>query len=337
MIALQPKRRSATPPDPESFLQRSLRRLRLATGLHITRDPGVRRTALERDYDLFFLMVQRLSDLACLPFVEGWRARSKVAICWIEELWIDRLKWRKMLDPLRDFDHVILYCSATVDPLSEIIDRPCTYAPPGIDALKFCPFPDPPARTIDVYCMGRRSPATHASLYRLAQQGAIHYLYDSAGVQDVMDPSEHRTLLASLIKRSRYFIANKAKVDQSDQTLGQEEFGMRFFEGAAGGAVLLGHPPDCDAYREHFDWPDAMVHLEFGSTRAPEIIAELDSQPDRVATIRRNNVVNCLRRHDWVYRWERVLELAGLETTRQADTRKTNLSELAGLVDEQTA
>ena len=50
----------------------------------------------------------------------------------------------------------------------------------------------------------------------------------------MMDYKEHRTLYINLIKRSRYFIANKAKFDSVNQTGNQEELGSRFFEGECG-------------------------------------------------------------------------------------------------------
>jgi hypothetical protein len=64
----------------------------------------------------------------------------------------------------------------------------------------------------------------------------------------------------------------------------------------------------CDAYDDNFDWEDSVIEMPYGSKDAPEIIGELDRGPARLAKIRRDNVVNHLRRHDWAYRWLLVLE-----------------------------
>ena len=41
-------------------------------------------------------------------------------------------------------------CSASADRLQELTGRPCTYLPPGVDGLRFSPWPQPPERLIDV-------------------------------------------------------------------------------------------------------------------------------------------------------------------------------------------
>jgi hypothetical protein len=148
-----------------------------------------------------------------------------------------------------------------------------------------------------------------------------------------MKPAEHRQLLSNFVKRSRYFLAYPAKFDRPDETRGQEELGLRQFEGAAGGAVMLGSAPQCEAYHRNFDWPDAIIPLS--STTPSEVgklIAELDAQPDRVARIRRDNVANSLLRHDWVYRWRQMLEIIGLPPSEGMMLREADLKHLAGMV-----
>lgn len=114
------------------------------------------------------------------------------------------------------------------------------------------------------------------------------------------------------------------------ETEGQQEVGFRFFEGAAAGVVMIGEPPNVASFSENFDWPDAVVRLPLGSTEIGAVIDELEGQPERVARIRRDNVANALRRHDWVYRWNQVLEVVGLEPTAAARNRQARLAALAG-------
>jgi len=307
--------------------------LRKGTGLTVSSEPGVVPSALERDYDLLFVVVQQAKDLRWLASIDGWRDRCAAAVCWIEECWIDGLKWRKLLEPLRHFDHVLLGCSGTIEPLAKLIAPPCRYGPPGIDAIRFGPYPDPPARSLDVYLMGRRSAETHAAFLRLAEQGRIHYMFDSIHGRTVSSPREHRLLLASLVKRSRYFVAYRAKVNRRVDTAGQEEVGLRFFEGAAGGAVMLGEAPRCATFPELFDWPDAVIPMPFGTTEVEGLLRELDGQPERLANARRNNVVNSLLRHDWAYRWGLVLEAVGLPPLPQLARRQAALRELAEMAE----
>jgi hypothetical protein len=159
------------------------------------------------------------------------------------------------------------------------------------------------------------------------------YLYDTvSGMVD--DPLEHRDLTAEINKRSRYFLVNPAKATESHRIGGQEEVGLRFWEGAGAGAVLLGQAPKSDVFTEHFDWPDAVVEMPFGSTEAGEIIAEMDRQPERLARIRRDNVVHCLERHDWTHRWVHALEAMKITPLPAAEARLGELAALANSIPE---
>jgi hypothetical protein len=159
------------------------------------------------------------------------------------------------------------------------------------------------------------------------------YVHDTFAANRVLEPIEHRGLLAALIKHSKYFIANRAKIDHAE-TRGQEEIGSRHFEGAAGGAVMIGEPPQCQTYRDHFDWPDAVVPMPFHAERPEEVIAALEADPARVERIRCTNLRQSLLRHDWVYRWEQVLGVAGLPALPELLERKHQLQRLASIVEQ---
>src|SRR5208283_420407 len=98
--------------------------------------------------------------------------------------------------------------------------------------------------------------------------------------------AEHRFLFASLLKRSRYYIANRSRVNEPEYTSGKDEISGRFYEGAAAGTVMLGEAPNVEHFRQQFDWPDAVIRLPFDSADAGRIIAELDKDSQRLARIR---------------------------------------------------
>jgi hypothetical protein len=62
------------------------------------------------------------------------------------------------------------------------------------------------------------------------------------------------------------------------------------------------------------------------------LMAELDGQPERLARIRRDNVSHSLGRHDWIYRWRRMLETIGLPVSSGVIQREECLPNLAELV-----
>jgi len=293
-------------------------------------NPGIAKIQLKKDYDLLFVKCLFPSDLLSLNAVDGWRRRCRTAVCWLAEIWAHNLhKWKGHLKILSQFDYVVLNCSARVQPIQNRIQRSCSYIAPGVDAIRFCPYPNPPLRCIDVYSMGRKSSVTHQALLKMAEQKQFFYIYDTFENMKTLFPRDHRILLANIAKRSRFFIANTAKINQQCETRGQSEVGFRFFEGAAAGTVMLGEYPQNDVFKEHFDWPDAVIEVPFHSPNIAEVLAELDSQPERLAEIRKNNVVQALLRHDWVYRWRAILDIVGLEPRPALVTREQRLKKLA--------
>lgn len=294
---------------------------------------------LHKNYDLFFACFNHPHELFALKAIPDWRERCRVAVCYICEAWTHLLP-PYLLELLKDFDQVFLGVSGPTQAVARICGRPCTYLPMGVDAFKFCPHPAQPDRSIDVCGIGRRSPVTHAALLDRARQGDFFYFYDTVESKAfgrfarqltfrVSNVQEHRLLLASLLKRSRYFIANRAWANDGELTRGKDEIASRFYEGAAAGAVLLGDPPDTEDFRTQFDWAGAVIAMPFHAPEAARVIAELEKDPERVSSIRRENVVNALSRHDWSYRLRALLEAAGMAPTQRMIAREARLAALA--------
>ncbi|MCG6863259.1 MAG: glycosyltransferase [Chromatiaceae bacterium] len=309
------------------YVDRAVSKIGRATRAARGINPGVRTADVAGRHQLFFAVCQFATDLTWLNALRGWRARCDIATCWLEEIWAkDLVRLKSQLSLLSEFDYIFTNCRGSVDGLAVATGRPVVYAPPGVDCLSFFPGDPPVERVIDVFNMGRRHPATHKALLDLARERRFFYLYDTfKGNIQVQSPAEHRLQLANLIKRSRYFIANKAKATETGETAGQQEVGFRFFEGAAAGAVMIGDAPDVDSFRENFDWPDAVIHLPYGSSDVTDLIADLDRQPERTARIRRDSLDNSLRRHDWAYRWRQVLETLGLPIPEGLVSREARL------------
>ena len=286
-----------------------------------------------RDYDLFVAFVRSVKDLRHVERLLGRSGRCQTSVCILDELRpeaIDRSPHG--MEVLSRFDCIFSGIHDSVEIIRRLTGRPCHPSPGGVDALKFCPYPGNAVRGIDVYAMGRRPAALHQALISREAAGELFYLYDTVSNFDVIDPAEHRLLLANLIKRSRYFITFPPKFDRPDEAPGERDLGLRFFEGAAGGSILLGGPPNGLAFREHFDWPDAVIRTPADGGEIAELIADLDRQPERLDRIRRDNVANSLRRHDWVYRWRRILETVKLPVPSGVVARERRLLGLAELV-----
>lgn len=321
-------------PKPRSWY-RNGKRLALRLGEHFKTplNPGIPNIKLDKYYDVFFAVCEKPSELLNVNAVKGWKDYCKTSFCLVTEFYANEIPTTKScLEVLSRFDHV-LFMFNTSGPFQRIIRGRGCYFPAGIDALRFCPFPRPPTRNIDVLSIGRRSERTHQALLRLAQEEGMFYVHDTVSDLHVYDLVEHRQLMANMAKRSRYFIVNPGKIDRPEETGGQSEFGYRYFEGAAPGAIMIGSRPKNKEFERIFNWEDAVIDLPFGSDEIGVTIKELDKQPERQMRIRKNNIIQSLLRHDWVYRWETILKMAGLAPLPALLKRKEKLKELSDMVE----
>jgi hypothetical protein len=293
-------------------------------------NPLFNQVQLQQDYDLFFFLCQSPQDILCINSIKGWRERCHKAVVWLDEIWAKDLQsWKAQLSLLKDFDRIFMNFSNSISGVAEIVQRPCEYIPFGVDAIKFCPYPLERERSVDLYSVGRRSQVTHQALLEIAENTSFFYIYETLRDLYAIDYKYHRSLYRNILKKSRYFIANSAKFDDTNATGGQQEVGARFFEGAAAGVVMLGVPPESESFHQHFDWEGAAIEIPYDVPHIAEILAELDAHPQRLQKIRTDNVVNSLLRHDWVYRWETILATVGLDSTPAMAARKANLQNLA--------
>lgn len=333
------------PSQLEAFeLQRRLYKascaLTRSPSLSMSLTPRLGGIPLTRDYDLFVALFNSPYEVFALRAVPEWRARCKRAVCVLMEAWEYDLP-EYLLRSLQDFDQIYL-CANPVAEVARLSGRPCSYLPLGVDTLALCPYPESPARSIDVLGIGRRSPLTHQVLLSLARERSLFYYYDTIRTNRVADaaqqltfsvtePREHRLKLGNLLKRSRYYLASKGRVNEA-RAAQIDEVSSRFFEGAAAGTIMIGDPPTTGPYVELFDWPDVVIRSPFDDPDIGERIAELDADPARCSRIRRDNMIQVLRRHDWVYRLRRILEESGLPIPDSVIEREAALSRRATLV-----
>jgi hypothetical protein len=294
------------------------------------RPPSVR---LERDYELFFPVFNHAYELYALAAVPGWRRRCRRAACFVNELWAHQLP-AYLLELLGEFDHVFVGVRHVVDEVARRVRVPCSYLPLATDVLRFDPGPMAPPRAIDVCNIGRRSPVTHEALMSLARERRIFYYYDTVAASGaggkqrtfhVDDPAAHRLLLAGVLQRSRYFIANRGRVNEPELTRGRDEISGRFYEGAAAGTVMLGEAPRTEEFARQFGWPDAVIPLPFDAPHVARLLAELDGDPARLERARRANMRHAALGHDWVHRLRAVYAAVGLPPTAAMLAREQRL------------
>jgi len=325
------------PPHDNENVQRDLNRLinGVRKGLSLKNTPTIEPVTVTENYDLCFFVAWSPQSFVELSRIKNWRSRCKVAVAYIFELWSSTLDadrtYLKMLD---QFDHVFLLHGASIPRLPSYTRASCSVLPMGVDCLVATPYPSPPERVVNVYSIGNRSAPVHRELVRMAQRPDFFYIYDSLSSTNslVKDWWEHRALLASIIKRSRYFIGFSPATlmgSKADRVAGEQVVPGRLFEGAAGGAIILGSAPRCPEFYDCFDWPDAVVEVSPAASDIASVIDELDAQPDWTERLRQTNATRCLLAHDWVYRWEHILSTVGMQPLPRLLDRKSRLKEIA--------
>lgn len=297
-------------------------------------NPGLRKVRLTGQYDLFVSHCQTYWDLLYVNAIDGWKDHCKTSVCWIDELWASAIPlYKYWIHALSRFDHVFVGYRGTVAPLSAAIDQHCHWLPGAVDALRFSPYPSPPARVIDVYSIGRRCEGIHRAMLGASARKEMFYVYDTfpSVFTEVYDHQQHRDFYASVAKRSRYFMVAPGKMDVPEETQGQVAIGFRYYEAAAAGAVMIGQAPKCVEFSEMFGWPDVVMEIRPDGSDVLEVLASLESEPGRVSTISRRNSKEALLRHDWVYRWKKIFQVASIEPSPAMVDRERRLSELAQL------
>jgi hypothetical protein len=301
-----------------------------SNNFNIILNPGLLKKNIDNKYDVFIAVCALPKDLLNANVYDSWRNCSKISVCLIDELWVKQFpKHKPYWKLLSKFDIVMLYYSESVEKVSEAIGKQCYFIPPGIDTIKFSPYPKYPDRVIDIYCIGRKSTKTHNKIMSMVREDKLFYVYDSIAGGMAINLKEHRMLISNMAKRSKYFVVNPGLIDKTEIRGDQWEMGNRYFEGAASGCVLIGEPGRNVEFSKNFNWPDAVINMPYNSENIDTIINDLNSQPNRINDIRRNNLLQSLKRHDWVYRWKEILKIAKITPLLKLYEREKKLQRIS--------
>ncbi len=323
------------------FSRRAYKLARLASGsprlaLRLTPRPR-QKVVLDDDFELFFPVFSHAFQLYSLATVPNWRARCRKAACFITEVWAGLLP-EYLLELLSEFDHVFVGLQHCVADVARITGRPCSYLPLAADVVRFAPRSIDQPRPIDVCNIGRRSQVTHQALLAEAERHGKFYYFDTVAASgsdlkqrtfQVDSPHEHRIMLATLLRHSSCFIANRSHVNNPEFTVGRDEISARFYEGAAAGTVMIGEAPRSEEFKRQFDWPDAVIHLPFDCSDVGRVLAELNNEPARLRAVRRNSVREAALRHDWLHRIRKVFDILDISPTEKMQQRSHRLEHIA--------
>ncbi len=279
------------------------------------------------EHEVLLAVMGGVRDLALLGAMKDWRRKSRYAVCWLDELWVEEIpRLRGMLRVLEQFDVVVSSQYYTAEKLREELKSPdVMYLPPGVDTLGFAPTMEPSLRPIDITNIGSIANATHESLLEYAKQIDGFYFFETLkGRFEARSPSEHRFRYANILKRSKYFLCYFAKT-RSQGPIQQLEFGSRYVEGLAAGCVLLGSRESTPAFDAFLGWEDSVIEMPFECPNTSEILRLLDREADRLREISTRNVRRSLESHDHAHRWTTIMDRLGLSEDYHMGRRKEEL------------
>lgn len=142
------------------------------------------------------------------------------------------------------------------------------WLPFGIDTDVFKPRPEVEARDIFAYWMGRRDERLHLALLRYCEQRGLEYRYTRAS-GEFSDPQA----LGALVARCRYFVVTPP---DATRTGGFSPLVMRYMEGLAAGARLLGVLPQSGEFEDLFPRAALCEVAADGSDLAERLDADAD-------------------------------------------------------------
>ena len=165
------------------------------------------------------------------------------------------------------------------------------WLPFGIDTRYF--HPRPVEKDVFVFWMGRRYEPLHQALLKYCQERQLTYVYRQKGVSELLTPED----LGVMAARSQYFVTTPPDLDDPVKTGGYSPLVMRYMEGLAAGARILGVLPRSGEY-ELLLPRDAILSLNpDGSDLAARLDADRGDDSRYDAVKRASELV--LSQHSW--------------------------------------
>jgi hypothetical protein len=169
----------------------------------------------------------------------------------------------------------------------------------GIDTEVFDSVPG--GRPVFAYWMGRRYEPLHEALKSYCSDRRLDYRYTlKAG--EFSDPKE----LGRLVGQSQYFVVTPPDLDNPARTGGYSPLVMRYMEGLAAGARLLGVLPRSGEYQTLLPMDAILEAAPDGSDLAAKLDADRKKAETRLAVERARVYVRA--QHSWRKRAEQVYQ-----------------------------
>jgi hypothetical protein len=173
------------------------------------------------------------------------------------------------------------------------------WLPFGVDTRVFKAVPG--ERPVFAYWMGRRHEELHRAMLAYCESRGLTYRY-TMRPGEFSDPSE----LGRLVGSSKYFLVAPPDLSDPTRTGGLSPFVMRYLEGLAAGARLVGVLPRSGEYERLLPLDAMLVVAPDGSDLAAKLDADRDNLAAQAAVERASIIVR--EKHSWEKRAEQIFD-----------------------------
>ncbi|WP_375504708.1 glycosyltransferase [uncultured Jatrophihabitans sp.] len=178
---------------------------------------------------------------------------------------------------------------------------PFVHLPFGADLDVFVPGGG--GRDIFAFSMGRLHEPIHAALREYCEQRNLKYVVSQGGA--ITDPAE----LGRLVGRARYFVVTPPDLDHPERSGRFSPLVMRYLEGLAGGARLLGTLPRSGEFETMLPRESILEIAADGSDLARRLDHDARDDSGFAATAAATALVRA--HHGWQHRAATIAEVLG--------------------------
>jgi hypothetical protein len=304
------------------------RRKRLPGVLDRTRNRMLGDVAIDGDIgsgEILFIVARTPTHLQAIRGLKHWRKRFRYVVGYV----IDAYFYEGYSSATRHFDHVFATTAEGAEHIRKTFGVSSSVLHQGFDCLNWASVDAD--RSIDLLGFGRQPPSYHKQFQQSFHQRDSGVLYLHSPIGTVIGPGvwAERPMMLKLMQRSKISLAFHLLVEPQGDRPKAMFVTSRWFEQLATGSLVVGKRTLGEEAAALFDWPDATIELSDDPAEAAEEIASLAKRTDFLAEVRRRNVVQMCRRHDWRYRLRDVYNHFGLS---QPERLTVELSQLDALV-----
>ena len=268
--------------------------------------------------DLLLVVARSPSDLRMIYSVANARRRFRHIAGYV----IDSYFTEDFKSSVKNYDHVFSTTEEGADIVRAKFGVSSSVLRQGFDCLSWANVD--PVRCIDVIGFGRQPQSFHREFQRSfhTRQSNVLYLHSPIGSSAGPAVWDERPMMLKLLQRSKMSLAFHLLVEpQGNRPRAANFVTSRWFESLATGCIVVGKRPPGKMAAEMFDWPNALIELPDIPSEATDLIQTLLSDAEFLQEVRKRNVLEMCRQHDWRYRIRDIYAQFDLCVARAPEAR----------------